>query len=196
MAFPLHRSLSKPARAVQAWHVDAALVALFSLVITLAAQIAIPLPFTPVPVTLQTLAVLLAGALLGPRRGALAVLAYIGEGLAGLPVFAGGKAGIAHLLGPTGGFLAGFVAAAFLVGLLAWRGWTRKPLAAVFALSLGNACLYVPGLAWLGLFVGYPRVLSLGFLPFLPGDVLKIAAGGGLLSILALARGRAAAHLG
>ncbi len=84
---------------------------------------AIQLPFSPVPITGQTMAVLLVGALLGSRRGALAVLAYIAEGLAGLPVFAGGAAGLARLFGPTGGYLVGFVAAAFLVGWLAERGW-------------------------------------------------------------------------
>ncbi len=105
---------------------DAALILGASLLIALSARIAVPVPFSPAPITGQTLAVLLVGALLGSRRGALSVLAYLAEGAMGLPVFAGGGAGILWLLGPTGGYLFGFIAAAFVTGWLAERGWDRR----------------------------------------------------------------------
>jgi biotin transport system substrate-specific component len=180
----------RPAARRIAWLYDAALVAGFSLIVALSAQVAIPLPFTPVPVTLQTLAVLLAGCLLGSGRGALAVLAYIGEGAAGLPVFSGGRAGVAHLLGPTGGYLLGFLAAAYIVGLLAERGTLRSWPGTLLTLVLGNVILYIPGVLWLGAYTGMNKALTFGLLPFLVGDGLKIAAGWGLFSGIAAARDR------
>ena len=191
MASPLIGDLIRPANTKTAWIYDAALVAGFSLVIALGAQVAIPLPFTPVPVTLQTLAVLIAGCLLGSGRGALAVVAYLGEGFAGLPVFSGGTSGISHLLGPTGGYLLGFVAAAFVAGLFAERGAARSRLGTLVTLIVGNVVLYVPGVIWLGVYVGMDRAVSLGFLPFVVGDLLKTAAGWGLLSGMALVTGKA-----
>ena len=191
MASPLIADVIRPANAKTAWIYDAALVAGFSLVIALGAQVAIPLPFTPVPVTLQTLAVLLAGCLLGSGRGALAVIAYLGEGFAGLPVFSGGTAGISHLLGPTGGYLLGFVAAAFIAGLFAERGAALSRLGTLVMLIVGNVVLYVPGVVWLGVYTGMDRAVSLGFLPFVVGDLLKTAAGWGLLSGVALVTGKA-----
>lgn len=191
MAYPVYADVIRPASARLAWLYDAALVAGFSLVIALCAQIAIPLPFTPVPVTLQTLAVLMAGCLLGSGRGALAVLAYLGEGFAGLPVFSAGRAGIAHLLGPTGGYLLGFLAAAFVVGVCAERGASRSWLGTWAMLILGNIVLYIPGVVWLGAYTGMGRALSLGLAPFVAGDLLKIAAGWGLMTGMALAAKRA-----
>ena len=191
MASPLIADVIRPANAKTAWIYDAALVAGFSLVIALGAQVAIPLPFTPVPVTLQTLAVLLAGCLLGSGRGALAVIAYLGEGFAGLPVFSGGTAGISHLLGPTGGYLLGFVAAAFVVGMCAERGAARSRLGTLVMLIVGNVVLYVPGVMWLGVYTGMDRAVSLGFLPFVVGDLLKTAAGWGGLTGMALVTGKA-----
>jgi biotin transport system substrate-specific component len=191
MARPLYADMIRPTDARIARAYDVLLVAGFSLVIGLCAQVAIPLPFTPVPVTLQTLAVLVAGGLLGSRRGTAAVLAYIGEGFAGLPVFSGGRAGVAHLLGPTGGYLVGFVLAAFLVGLLAERGATRSWLATLAALIAGNLLLYVPGVIWLGAFTGMEKALALGFFPFLIGDALKSIVECGILSAVALGSWRA-----
>jgi len=191
LASPLIADVIRPLNAKTAWIYDAALVAGFSLVIALGAQVAIPLPFTPVPVTLQTLAVLLAGCLLGSGRGALAVVAYLGEGFAGLPVFSGGTAGISHLVGPTGGYLLGFVAAAFVVGVFAQRGAARSPLGTLVMLVIGNVVLYVPGVIWLGVYTGMDRAISLGFLPFVVGDLLKTAAGWGLLTGMALVTGKA-----
>lgn len=159
--------------------VDVSLIVLGSLFVAAMAQLSIPLQ--PVPVTGQTFAVLLVGMVLGSRRGALALAAYLGEGLAGLPVFAEAKSGIATILGPTGGYLIGFIAAAWLVGLLAERGFDRSLFKTLVAMVIGNLVIYAFGLAWLSTFpfvsglIGEAGLLSLGMLPFLIGDALKAA---------------------
>lgn len=153
---------------------DGALVIAGSAWIALWAQLAIPLPFSPVPITGQTLAILMIGALMGRRRGSLAVLAYLGEGLAGWPVFAGGRAGLAHLMGPTGGYLVGFVGAAYLIGWLAERGWARRMWTTLLAMLLGNLIIYVCGLGRLAMLVGVERAFSLGLYPFIIGDLMKM----------------------
>jgi biotin transporter BioY len=137
-----------------------------------------------VPITGQTFAVLLIGAVLGSRRGALSILLYLGWGAMGLPVFSGGGGGIATLAGPTGGYLAGFVPAAFLVGWLCERGWDRSLWTAGLAMVLGNIVIYFFGLLWLAGFVGWDQVVALGLAPFILGDVLKI-----ILAALALPGG-------
>ncbi len=152
-----------------------------SLFIALLAQVRLPLPFTPVPITGQTLAVLLVGAALGPRRGAAAVLLYLAEGVLGLPVFSGGGSGWTYLWGPTGGYLVGFVAAAWVAGSLAVRGWDRQGRRAWLVFLLAEGALYLPGLAWLSVYVGPQRVLALGLYPFVLGDVLKALLAGALL---------------
>ncbi len=157
----------------RSWVRDIALVLAGSWLVALAAQIRIPL--WPVPVTGQTFAVLLAGALLGRKRGALSLLAYVGQGSLGLPVWAGGAGGIARLAGPTGGYLAGMVLAAFVVGWLSERGWDRRFATAALAMLLGNMAIYALGLPWLANFVGWGSVLQAGLLPFIVGDVGKIA---------------------
>ncbi len=162
---------------------DGLVVLGFSAFVALSAQVSLALPFTPVPVTGQTLAVLLAAAALGSRLGMLTMLAYVSEGLAGLPVFAGGAnawapsrlPGVPYILGPTLGYLAGFVAAAAVVGWLAERGWDRTPLRAAGAMLAGQAAIYLLGLAWLARFVPLEAVAAAGLLPFLPGDALKLA---------------------
>ncbi len=154
---------------------DAALILGGSLLVALAARVALRLPFSPVPVTGQTLAVLLVGALLGSKRGALALTAYLYEGLVGLPVFAGGMSGPAHAFGPTGGYLVGFVAAAFVTGWFAERGWDRSVGGTLVAMLAGTLALYACGVAWLALFTGPEAALSLGLVPFVPGDLCKIA---------------------
>jgi biotin transport system substrate-specific component len=153
---------------------SAPLVVAGSVLTALAAHVSIPLPFTPVPITGQTFAVLLVGAALGSRRGAASMALYVAQGLAGLPVFAGGKAGLAVLLGPTGGYLIGFIAAAFVTGWLAERGWDRRPLTTALAMVLGNLVIYLLGVSWLAVFVGISKAPLLGMVPFLPGDLLKI----------------------
>ncbi len=151
-----------------------ALIVAGSVLTALAAQVSIPLPFTPVPITGQTFAVLLVGAALGSRRGAASMALYVAQGLAGLPVFAGGKAGLAVLFGPTGGYLIGFIAAAFLTGWLAERGWDRRPLTTALAMILGNLVIYLFGVSWLAAFVGVSKAPLLGMVPFIPGDLVKI----------------------
>jgi biotin transport system substrate-specific component len=154
---------------------DATLILLGSLFVAALAQLSIPLK--PIPITGQTLAVLLVGMALGSRRGALALAAYLAEGAAGLPVFAGGKFGIATLLGPTGGYLVGFVVAAWLVGLLAERGFDRNMFKTLAAMVAGNAVIYLFGVVWLtrfvGGFAGDNGALALGMYPFLIGDAIK-----------------------
>jgi biotin transport system substrate-specific component len=154
---------------------EIALVLGGSLLIALSAQLQFVLPFSPVPITGQTFAVLLLGALYGSKRGPATVVTYLALGAVGLPVFAGGAFGIARLVGPTGGYLLGFVAAAFVVGLLSERGWDRKLWTTAVGMIIGNGIIYVAGVLWLSRFVGWPAVLSTGVLPFLAGDALKIA---------------------
>jgi biotin transport system substrate-specific component len=138
-----------------------------------------------VPLTGQTFAVLLVGMALGSRRGALALVAYLAEGAAGLPVFAEMKSGLVVLFGPTGGYLFGFVAAAWLVGWLAERGWDRSLLKTLAAMVLGNAVIYLLGVSWLTRFVGSLAgengALAFGLYPFLLGDAIKAVAAALLL---------------
>src|SRR5918999_1111205 len=154
------------------WTRSALVVVGFSLLTAAAAQVVVPLPFTPVPLTGQTFAVLLTGALLGPRLGALAMLAYLAEGALGLPFFRGGAAGVGHLAGPTAGYLFAFPAAAYVTGALAQRGWDRRFLTAAAAMALGSFDILAGGWAWLALmFKGAGEAFRLGVAPFLPGDV-------------------------
>jgi biotin transporter BioY len=169
-----YADILRPSTRQKALAYDAALVVGSSLFIALCSQFAIHIG--PVPITGQTFAVLLTGMLLGSRRGFLGVLAYLAEGLAGLPVFSpGGPMGLARLMGPTGGYLVGFVAAAYITGRLAERGWDRKMGTTFAAMLLGNAAIYVLGLPWLALLVGSERALLLGLYPFIAGDLFKSA---------------------
>ena len=160
---------------------DVALIAVGSLLVAVSAQIAIPLPWTPVPITGQTLGVLLVGASLGWRRGALAMALYLAEGAGGLPVFAGGGAGVVHLMGPTAGYLWSFPFAAGLVGWLADRGWDRRLWTALAAMALGELAVYAFGVPWLARFIGWERVWMAGFWPFLPGAIVKLGVAGAAL---------------
>ena len=160
---------------------DALLVTAFSLLNALCAQIFFLLPGTPIPVTGQTFGVLLTGALLGPRLGALSLMLYLIEGAAGLPFFFGGTFGLAHILGPTGGYLLSYPLAAGLIGWLAGRGWDRKPLLMLAAMLLGSAVIYAFGASQLAHYVGHAKAISGGVLPFLPGDALKALLAAGLL---------------
>lgn len=168
---------------------DGLLVLAGTIFMALSAQIRIELPFTPVPITGQTLGVYLIGALLGPRLGALTLLAYLGQGLLGLPVFAGGTSawspsripGLPVILGPTAGYLFAFPIAAFVVGLLARRGWDRKVLTAIPAMLVGELIILTLGFSWLvaatALLAGSADVTALfaaAVLPFLPGAAVKI----------------------
>lgn len=158
------------------------LIVLGAALLALLAQIRIPLPFTPVPVTGQTFGVLLIGAALGARKGAASVALYLGLGLAGLPVFTGGGAGMSHLVGATGGYLIGFVLAATLVGWLAERGYERNFRTALLPFLAGTLLIYLCGVLWLAAFVGsLSKAVELGVTPFLAGDALKLLLAGGLL---------------
>jgi biotin transport system substrate-specific component len=136
----------------------------------LAAAAQVSLPMWPVPATLQTLAVLLLGALGGARLGVASVALYIAEGAAGLPVFAGGTGGLAVLAGPTAGYLLGFLPAAWIAGQAGQGAWRQAG-----ALAAAHLVLFVPGVAWLAGFVGLERALMAGFVLFVPGTVVKTA---------------------
>ena len=145
-----------------------------SALITLCTQISLPL--FPVPMTLQTFAVFLIGLTYGWRLGGITVALYLLEGALGLPVFSGGKGGMLVFMGPTAGYLVGFLLAATACGWLAERGFDRSYFKLLVALLLGNVLLYVPGLLWLGTLIGWDKpVLEYGLYPFISGDLLKIA---------------------
>ncbi len=168
------------------WLRKVAVVIAGSLLLTLSAKASIP--FLPVPMTLQTLVVLSLGMVLGPRLGAAAVLAYLAQGAIGLPVFAGTPEkgiGIAYMIQHTGGYLVGFVVAAFTVGLLAQRKWDRSMLTTIAAMLIGNAIIYAFGLLWLGALIGWDKpVVALGMTPFLLGDLAKTLIAAALLPTL------------
>jgi biotin transport system substrate-specific component len=154
---------------------------LFAALTGLGAALSFPLPFSPVPVTLQTFAVVMAGAMLGPIWGPVSMMLYISAGVAGMPVFAGGLSGPGILVGPTGGYLVGFVVAAWLAGLLVRPGvsWPRLAL----GLVASHLAVFVCGVSQLMLFTGqsFPLALELGVLPFLPGLAAKVTAAAGFL---------------
>ena len=127
--------------------------------------------------------VLLIGMVYGPRLGGVTIAAYLLQGVIGLPVFAGGAFGIATLLGPTGGYLGGFLIAAIVVGVLAERGMGRGIMNTIIAMMIGNVVIYVAGASWLASFVGPEKALAAGVLPFLYGDVLKLAVAAGLMPV-------------
>ncbi len=167
-----------PARRMAA---AAGLVLAGSTLIALGSQLALPLPISPVPLTAQTFAVLLVGAVLGSRLAVAAVGLYLLEGLAGLPVFAAGGAGPAWLAGPTGGYLLGFLPAAWITGALAERGWDRRVTTTLAAMALGDAALLGCGMVWLGVLAGPRAALWAGCVPFLPGEAIKVVLAACLL---------------
>jgi biotin transport system substrate-specific component len=176
-----------------AW--DALRIAAANILLILCAQIAVPLPFTPVPVTGQTFGVMLIAVIFGARRGAIAAALYLFEGAAGLPVFQPyGAPGAARLLGPTAGYLWAYPAAVFITGWLAERIPAYHPAAAAkvlgkravalaAALVPGQLLIFACGCAWLASTKGWATAIALGAVPFLPGEVIKIAA------VLAVTRG-------
>lgn len=161
---------------------DGALIVGASILFVLSARASIHLPFTPVPITLQTLVVMLVGAALGSRRGALAALLYLAEGATGLPVFASGG-GLLYLLGPTAGYLWSYPIAAFVVGLLCERGLDRSFRTSVLAMVPGSLLIYAVGVPWLALVLhlNLTQALIAGMLPFIPGDIIKILIAAALL---------------
>ncbi|HSK62410.1 MAG TPA: biotin transporter BioY [Pyrinomonadaceae bacterium] len=160
---------------------SAGLVIVFSLFIAASAQFAIQIG--PIPITGQSFAVLLTGALLGSRLGAAAVIAYLIEGAAGLPFFANGGSGIVRFLGPTGGYLVAFPAAAFVTGAFAEHGWDKRYPTAVAAMAIGSFIILAAGCAWFAILTNTPPVaaIQIAWLPFLPGDLIKILLGAAVL---------------
>ena len=162
-----------------------AAIGLAAVVVALSAQVVVPLPFSPVPMTLQPLAVLVVGGLLGPATGAAALVLYIGLGVLGLPVFAGGGSGVLRLLGPTGGYLLAFPVAAAVSGRLVWTA-PGSLLRVLVACALGMVVIHAGGVAQLAVLGGDPALaFRVGFYPFLTGDLLKV----GLATAVILALG-------
>ena len=156
-----------------------------SVLLTVSAKIQVP--FLPVPMTMQTFVVVALGLLYGPQLGLLTALVYVAQGLAGLPVFAGTPErglGLAYLLGPTGGYILGFLIAMPAVGALARRGWDRSYVLAVAAAAFGMLLIYVPGLLWLGMHIGYGKAVAVGAVPFLFADLCKLVLAGLLVPAL------------
>jgi len=160
-------------------------IALGALLVAAAAQVVVPLPFTPVPMTLQPLAVLVVGGLLGAAAGVSALILYIALGALGLPVFAAGGSGVLHLIGPTGGYLLAFPVAAAVTGALV-RPAPSSVLRVLLACAIGMVIIHVGGVAQLALLGGNPgTAFRVGFVPFLTGDLLKV----GLAAAIILAVG-------
>ncbi|HET9910587.1 MAG TPA: biotin transporter BioY [Anaerolineales bacterium] len=162
---------------VAVWLRDVTLIVLGALFVAALAQVKIALPFTPVPLTGQTFAVLLVGATLGSKRGAASLALYIALGALGLPVFAGGQSGLAYLSGATLGYLVGFVIAAYVIGLLAERGWERNVRTSLLPFFVGTVIIYICGVVWLTIMLGsFSKAVAAGLAPFLIGDALKLVA--------------------
>lgn len=156
------------------WTRSVSLAVVFSLLTALAAQIVIPIG--PVPITGSTFAVLLTGALLGSRLGAMAMIVYLFEGAAGLPFFYGGHGGFAHILGPTGGYLVAFPAAAFITGAFAENGWDKRFFSAVAAMAVGSIVILLAGWTWFAVLMNTNLLAAfkISVAPHLVGDVIKI----------------------
>ena len=160
---------------------QAGLVIGFSLLTFLAAQVVIPIG--PIPITGSTFAVLLTGALLGSRLGAMAMIAYLIEGASGLPFFAGFHGGLLHLMGPTGGYLIAFPAAAYVTGAFAENGWDRRFLTAAAAMAIGSAIIMLSGWAWFSVLMHTSPMLTVyaTVIKFIPGDIIKISLAAAVL---------------
>jgi biotin transport system substrate-specific component len=157
------------------------LIGLGTALLTLSAKVSLPLPY--VPMTLQTLVVLMIGAAYGWRLGGATVMAYLAEGVIGLPVFAGPVGGLAPLVGPTAGYLVGFVAAAIVTGWLSERGWDRSAPLLFVAMGLGHIIILAAGFTWLafGMKLGAEKAWLAGVAPFVAASVLKNALGAALV---------------
>ncbi|HEX2833777.1 MAG TPA: biotin transporter BioY [Thermoanaerobaculia bacterium] len=160
---------------------DMLLVVGASMIIALAAQIAIPLPFTPVPLTLQPLAVILVGITLGSTRGAAAAALYLLEGASGLPVFAEGHGGAIWLAGFTGGYLLSYPFAAWVAGFISERGWGNSILRAITGMLLSLGVIYLGGWSWFAVLTDAKTAFANGVAPFVIADIVKVALGAALL---------------
>ncbi|WP_439601137.1 biotin transporter BioY [Devosia sp.] len=172
-----------------AWRVGA--VVLGTLFLALSSYVEVPM--VPVPVTMQTFAVMLVGALYGWRLGAITIIAWLAEAAIGLPVLSGGAAGAHHFVGPTAGYLFAFPVAGAVVGWLAERGWNgHRPALAFVNMLLGNALCLALGAAWLAVLFGADVAWTSGVAPFIVGGVLKSVLGAALLALLARGKSRTA----
>ena len=159
------------------WLRDVILILLGALLVAALAQIEIPLPFTPVPITGQTFGVLLVGAALGSKRGAASLISYLMLGTICLPFFAGGAHGLNILIGATGGYLIGFIIAAYVIGFLAEKGLERNVRTSIIPFLVGTGIIYICGVAWLTVVLGsFTHALTAGLFPFLIGDTIKLFA--------------------
>jgi len=174
-----YADICRPRTTATRWAYEVLLVLTGTALLALSAKVQIPM--WPVPVTGQTFAVLLVGALFGAKRGTATVLVYISEGALGLPVFAGPVGGLAYMSGPTGGYLIGFIAAAWIVGRLAEKGWDRRFGTTIAAMTLGTAAIIVWGMAGLATVLEPSQVLIAGLIPFVPGAIVKIVLAAALL---------------
>ena len=166
------------------WLYKAILVLAGTALLTLSAKIQVP--FYPVPMTMQTFAVLVIGMAFGWKLGGLTVLAYLLEGAVGLPVFAGTPAkgiGLAYMAGPTGGYLVGFVVSALTVGYLAEKGFDRSIVATLIAMAIGTALIFLCGYVWLSELIGLEKAFKFGVLPFMWGAVFKIGLAAAILPL-------------
>jgi biotin transport system substrate-specific component len=162
---------------IASWLRDLTLIFSGALFVAMFAQVKIPLPFTPVPLTGQTFAVLLIAAALGAKRGAASMAFYIALGAFGLPVFAGGASGMTYLSGATLGYLIGFVLAAYVVGLLAERGLERSVRTSLLPFLVGTVIIYACGVTWLTILLGsFSKAVTAGLIPFVIGDIIKLVA--------------------
>ena len=178
LTYPTLANILWPAPTISPITRSATLAIVGTVLLWLSAKVQVPL--YPVPITMQTLAVLVLGVAYGSRLGAVTMALYLLEGAVGLPVFAGGWSeggGVHHLYGPTAGYLFGFVAAAAVCGRMAERGWDRHILSAAAAMVIGNLIIYALGLTWLAIQIGLADAIKFGLVPFLVGDALKIALG-------------------
>lgn len=151
---------------------QAVLVVAGTLLLALSAKVQVP--FWPVPMTMQTFVVLLLGIAYGPRLGVITGALYLLEGALGLPVFAKG-AGVAYLMGPTGGYLFGFVLAMGVCGRLSDRGWSRTAVRMLAVMLIGEILIFAPGVLWLGVAIGMDKAVTFGLTPFIAAEVFKIA---------------------
>jgi biotin transport system substrate-specific component len=181
MTHATYADVFRPAEHKSALAYDFGVVIAGSALLALSARLSFHLG--PIPFTCQTLAVVLLGALLGSRHAVASVAAYLLEGAMGAPVFAGGAFGAAYMAGPTGGYLAGFIVAAWLTGLLAERGWDRNRVASIAAMVAGDAVIFLFGVAWLACHIGFGKAVTAGLAPFVLGDAIKLAVGGSLLPL-------------
>lgn len=165
-------------------------ILLGTIALTLSSYITVPM--YPVPMTMQTFAILMVGALYGWRLGALTIIAWLGEAAAGMPVLAGGAGGLHVFAGPTGGYIFSWPFIAALVGWLVAHGWNgHRPVMAFAAMLLATAICLVAGAAWLSAFTGFEKAIALGVTPFILGGILKSALGAVALTLIARKKGRA-----